>query len=155
MAELEEEHGGEDGAFGGFDKVTTASVKDRIKEIGRDRSAKDELAVLQQWLSLVTSETMLKRELKDADAALDARAYAHYPKLTEAEVKTLVVEDKWLAALDAAIHGEMDRVSQALTQRVKELAQRYEMPLPRMASRVDELQARVNQHLEKMGFTWQ
>jgi hypothetical protein len=33
-----------------------------------------------------------------------------------------VVDDKWLAALGAAIHGEMDRISQALTQRVKELA---------------------------------
>jgi len=32
------------------------------------------------------------------------------------------VDDKWLAALDAAIHGEMDRVSQQLTQRVKDLA---------------------------------
>ena len=48
------------------------------------------------------------------------------PKLTEAEIKALVVDDKWLAALDAAIHGEMDRVSQKLTQRVKELAERYE-----------------------------
>ena len=30
----------------------------------------------------------------------------------------------------AAIHGEMDRISQALTERVKELAERYETPLP-------------------------
>ena len=40
------------------------------------------------------------------------------------------MDDKWLAALDAAIHGEMDRISQALTQRVKELAERYETPMP-------------------------
>jgi type I restriction enzyme M protein len=63
-----------------------------------------------------------------------------------------VVEDKWLAALDTAIHGEMDRISQALTQRVKELAERYEAPLPQMADRVAELEARVNRHLERMGF---
>ena len=67
-----------------------------------------------------------RSSLKEAEAALDAKAYAQYPKLTEAEIKTLVVDDKWLAALDAAIHGEMDRVSQQLTQRVKELAERYE-----------------------------
>jgi type I restriction enzyme M protein len=71
-----------------------------------------------------------------------------------AEVKTLVVEDKWLATLDAAIHGEMDRVSQQLTQRVKELAERYETPLPQMTTRVVELEAKVNQHLERMGFAW-
>jgi type I restriction enzyme M protein len=80
-------------------------------------------------------------------------AYAKYPALTEAEVKTLVVDDKWLAALDASIHGEMDRVSQALTQRVKELDDRYEMPMPQMIRRVAEIEAKVNSHLERMGFT--
>jgi type I restriction enzyme M protein len=69
-------------------------------------------------------------------------------------VKTLVVDDKWLTALDAAIHGEMDRVSQRLTQRVKELAERYETSLPRMTIRVAELESKVNQHLERMGFAW-
>ena len=41
-----------------------------------------------------------------------------------------------------------------LTQRVKELAERYETPLPQMASRVDELEEKVNRHLERMGFAW-
>ena len=44
----------------------------------------------------------------------------------------------WLT-LDAAIHGEMDRVSQQLTQRVKELAERYDTPLPQMVTHVAEL----------------
>ena len=65
-----------------------------------------------------------------------------------------MVDDKWLASLSTAIHGEMDRISQALTQRVKELADRYDTPMPQMASRVAELEARVNRHLEKMGFVW-
>jgi type I restriction enzyme M protein len=65
-----------------------------------------------------------------------------------------VVDDKWLAALDAAIHGEMDRVSQQLTQRVKELGERHETPLPRMVGRVAELEAKVNHHLRRMGYTW-
>lgn len=75
-------------------------------------------------------------------------------QLTEAEIKTLVVDGKWLAALEAAVGGEMDRVSQHLTQRVKELAERYETPLPEMADRVAELEAKVNRHLETMGFAW-
>ena len=66
----------------------------------------------------------------------------------------LVVEDKWLATLSAAIHGEMDRVSQQLTQRVKELAERYEMPLPQMTTTIAELEAKVNGHLARMGFSW-
>jgi type I restriction enzyme M protein len=84
---------------------------------------------------------------------LDTKAYAQYPKLTEEDIKTLVVDDKWLAALEATIHGEMERISQALTQRVKELAERYETRLPQMASRVAELETKVKCHLERMGFS--
>jgi type I restriction enzyme M protein len=46
----------------------------------------------------------------------------------------------------------MDRVSQQLTRRVKELAERYESPLPQMGQRVDVLQAKVDAHLQRMGF---
>jgi len=154
LAELEEEHGGEDGALSELDKVNKANVAARLKEIKGDKEAKDETAVLNDWLKLNTFDADLKKRIKEADADLDAKAYAHYPKLTEAEIKTLVVDDKWLTALDKDIHGEMDRISQALTQRVKELAERYGTPLPRMVSRVAELEAKVNRHLERMGFAW-
>ena len=110
--------------------------------------------MLNDWLKLNSDEADLKRRIKEAEAALDAKAYAKYPTLTESEIKTLVVDDKWLAALDGDIHGEMDRVSQQLTQRVKELAERYETPLPQMVNRVAELEAKVNRHLERMGFSW-
>jgi len=152
MTELEEEHGGEEGLFSNLDKVNKANVTVRLKEIKGDKEAKDEAAALNAWLKLATDEADRKRMLKEAEADLDAKAPAKYPKLTEAEVKTLVVEDKWMAALAAAIHGEMDRISQGLTQRVKELAERYETPLPQAVSKVAELEAKVNRHLEKMGF---
>ncbi len=154
LAELEEEHGGEGDAFSELDKINKASVAARLKEIKGDKEANDEAAVLNEWLKLNIKEAELKKSLKDAEADLDAKAYAHYPKLTEAEIKTLVVDDKWLAVLDRDIHGEMDRISQRLTRRVKELAERYETPLPRMVSRVAELEAKVNRHLERMGFAW-
>jgi type I restriction enzyme M protein len=154
LTELEEEHSGEEGAFTELDKVNKANVAGRLNEIKGDKGAKDEAAVLNNWLKLNSDEADIKKRLKDAEAKLDAKAYAHYPKLTEAEIKALVVDDKWLAALDAAIHSEMDRVSQQLTQRVKELVERYETPLPQMVSRVAELEAKVNRHLERMGFSW-
>jgi type I restriction enzyme M protein len=154
LIELEEEHGGEEGAFSELDKVNRANVTARLKEIKGDKEAKDEASVLNEWLKLSNEEADLKKRLKDAEAALDAKAHTKYPTLTETEIQTLVVDDKWLAALDAAIHGEMDRISQALTQRVKELAERYETPMPQMVSHVAELEAKVNHHLERMGFSW-
>ena len=74
--------------------------------------------------------------------------------LTEDEVKTLVVDDKWLAHLSAAVQGELDRVSQTLTGRIRQLAERYAAPLPQIEDEVDALAARVAGHLEKMGAVW-
>jgi type I restriction enzyme M protein len=155
LAELEEEHGGEDGIFAELEKVNKANVADRLREIQGDKEAKEEVAVMREWLKLSQEEADLKKRLKEAEAALDAQAYARYPKLTEPEIKTLAVDDKWLAALEAAIHGEMERVSQQLTRRVKELAERYETPLPQLNDSVTELEAKVSRHLERMGSTWQ
>ncbi|HEX7598689.1 MAG TPA: type I restriction endonuclease subunit S [Polyangia bacterium] len=152
LAELEEEHGGEEGAFSELDKVNAANVAKRLKEVRGDRNARDEVAALEEWLVHTLKETLLKKQVKDAEASLDAKAYAQYPKLGEVDVKSLVVDDKWMAALEAVIHGETDRISQQLTQRVKELAERYETPLPRLNDRVAELEAKVNRHLAKMGF---
>jgi type I restriction enzyme M protein len=154
LAEMEEEHGGEGGVLADFDPVNKANVAFRLNEIRGDREAKDEAAVLSNWLTRKQEEADLKRRLKEAEAALDAKAYASYPQLTEPKIKELVVDDKWLATLDAAIHGEMNRVSQQLTQRVKELAERYETPLPEVAGRVAELEVKVSRHLERMGFAW-
>ncbi|WP_175745303.1 type I restriction-modification system subunit M [Burkholderia ambifaria] len=176
LAELEEEHSGEDAAFGGFDKVNLAAVKDRLREIedelkveikvaqgGKrgltatnelDDAISDELRVLLDWLKLAAEESTLKKRVREADAVLDTAAYAQYPRLTEAEVQALVVDNKWLAMLDAAVHGEMDRLSQQLAARVKDLAERYEAPMPHLTACVAELEARVSLHLARMGFEW-
>ena len=86
--------------------------------------------------------------------ALTLSLMRNIPSLSEEEVKTLAVDDKWLATIASAIHGEMDRISQTLTRRVKELAERYETPMHEVTSKVAELEAKVNAHLEKMGFSW-
>lgn len=154
LIEMEEEQGGDEGVFAQFEKVNKASVLERLREIQGDKEAKEEATTLNDWLTLSNEETDLKRRIKQAEAALDADAYAQYPQLAESEIKTLVIDDKWLATLEAAVHGEMDRLSQQLTGRVKELAERYETPLPQMVSRVAEFEAKVNRHLERMGFSW-
>jgi len=154
LSEMEEEHGGEDGAFAALDKVNMARATARLKEIEGEKESKEDATVLTEWLKLNGVVTDLKTRLRQAEAALDAQAYDMYPKMSDGEVKSLVVDDKWLAALDAAVHGEMERVSNALTQRLKALAERYEAPLPEMVHRVSELEGRVNRQLERMGFAW-
>jgi len=48
----------------------------------------------------------------------------------------------------------MDRISQHLAQRIKELAGRYEKSLPKQNNEVETLELAVNEHLHKMGFVW-
>lgn len=154
QTELQEEHGGEDAAFAGFDKINKSTVNERMAEIGDDTESVGEIKVLKTWLKFDREKAALKKRVKEAESALDTAAYKQYPKLTEAEVKTLVVDDKWLATLQAVIHGEMERISHGLTRRVKELGERYDARLPQLIGRVEELQARVDVHLQRMGFAW-
>ncbi len=152
MEELEEEHGGDEGAFGELEKVSKATVAARLKEIKGDAGAKAEEEVLKEWVRLADRAVVLKKAIKDAEVVLDGRVYDRYPLLGEDEVRGLVVDDKWLARIGGAIAGEMDRVSQGLTSRVRVLAERYERPLPEMVGRVAELEERVAAHLKQMGF---
>ena len=73
---------------------------------------------------------------------------------SEADVKSLVVDDKWMARLAASVQGELDRVSQTLTGRIRELAERYATPLPMLTNEVVALAAKVEGHLAKMGASW-
>ena len=154
LAEMAEEHGGEDGAFAELDKVNKANVGARLRETKGDTNMRDEAAVLNDWLSLYKEQADFEKRLKEAVTTLDAKVYGQYSKLTATDVKTLVVDDKWLASLNTTVHSEMDRVSQQLTQRVKELTERYEIPLPQMLDRVAEMEAKVNRDLKTMGFAW-
>ena len=92
--------------------------------------------------------------MKEQEVALDKLAYEKYPVLTEAEIKTLVLDDKWMARLSDAVQGELERVSQTLTGRVRELAERYAAPLPQLTDEVAALSERVGLHLERMGVAW-
>ena len=150
LAALEEEHGGEDGCLGALDKIAKAEVNARLKEIKGDKDAADERAVLEEWLRLTEQVPTLKRAVKEQDAALDALALGKYPKLTEADIQALVIDDKWTASLSTAVQAELDRVSQSLTTRVRELAERYATPLPQLTEDVERLAARVEEHLAKM-----
>lgn len=154
IAELQEEHSTEDAAFSGFDKITAAEVKERIAEIGNDPDAAEELAVLQRWLAWSRQEADLKKAVKTADAALDQKAFDRYATLTGADIQTLLIEDKWLPPLAQAVQGELDRVSQSLTGRIRQLAERYATPLPALEEELQALSARVQAHLQKMGVVW-
>ena len=161
MDELAEEHGGEDGlledAKNDKDKLTKISVAARLKEIKGDADSgdgyvADEHKLLADYLRLSEQEATTSIALKTAQESLMERVLQQYARLTKDDIQTLVLDDKWLAALAAAVQGELDRVSQTLTGRIRELAERYAAPLPQLVDEVATLAARVAGHLAKMGF---
>ena len=158
LEEMAEEHGGEDGlledAKNDKDKLTKASAIARMKEIKTDKDATDERQALQEYLGLVEQESAVSSSVKTAHEAMIAKVAAKYEQLTEADIKTLVVDDKWIATLAIALQGELDRVSQTLTGRIRELAERYESPLPQIVDEIAVLSAKVDEHLKKMGVIW-
>ena len=156
--EMAEEHSGEEGLLEEVknDKgnITKGNVQSRIKEIKDDPDFADELNVLQDYLKLIEQESNIKKKIKEALAELDKKVIDKYEVLTEDDIKTLVVDDKWLAAIERDVKTEMGRISQRLTQRIKELACRYEIPLPQLDKEVNELTSNVENHLQKMGYAW-
>ena len=56
--------------------------------------------------------------------------------------------------MEEALNDEIGNIIQNLTSRIKELAQRYETPLPEIEEEVDEYEQKVKQHLKIMGFSF-
>ena len=154
LAELEEEHGGEDGTLGSLEKINKPEVSSRLRDIKADEEARDEAAVLTRWLQLADRETTLTRSDKEQEATLDAKALAKYADVSVGEINELVVNEKWLARVESVVWGELDRVSQTLTGRVRELAERYAKPLQQLTGDVEMLAAKVDNHLKMMGASW-
>ncbi len=154
LEELKEEHAGEDGLLSALSdegKISKAPLTERLKEIKNDKDAEEEKKIIDKYLKLLEQETVTARKVRDAEKELESLVANRYAKLTEKEVKELVVEQKWLASLDSSVHSELDRVSQSLTGRIKQLAERYANPLPDLTDEVEELAERFAEHLKKMG----
>jgi type I restriction enzyme M protein len=132
-------------------------VQKRLKAIDTPKlktENAEEIKVLKAYLKLIDDQTALNKKIKEALADLDKMVIERYKTLTVDEIKQLVVDDKWMTVLERDVKTEMERISQRLTQRIKELAERYETTLPQQTTEVASLESKVNTHLQKMGFVW-
>jgi len=159
MESLREEHGGEDGLLAelldGGQKITAASLSARMKELHQRKTENaEEWDVLARYKKLLAEEANAKAEIKEAGAGLERKVIAQYPQLSIEEIKTLTVEKKWLAAVEGRITTELEAISHRLTERIKELAERYAAPLPALEDNAAALTAKVEEHLRRMGYAW-
>ena len=92
--------------------------------------------------------------VKDLRAALEELVKARYAALTIDEIKELTVNKKWYYSIYEGIDTLYEAVSHRMTDRILELAERYEDTLPALETLVSGYEAKVKSHLERMGFEW-
>ncbi|MDA8136503.1 MAG: type I restriction-modification system subunit M [Desulfobacteraceae bacterium] len=160
MEDLREEHGGEDGllstALDDRGKISKTNLAKALKDLGGPPADfSEEYELLCKYKKLMEDEKGVQDKIKTANAGLERKLMAQYPKLSMDEIKTLVIEKKWIRSMENRIRTEMDNISHRLTRRIKDLAERYETPLPRLSADVNALTAKVDNHLKEMGFVWQ
>ena len=155
---IEEESEGEDDIFSearsNAGKITKGGITKRIKIIKNDSEFIDEFKALTEYQKLIEKEAKIKKLIKSDEMNLDKNLFLKYQKLTEDEIKELVIVDKWLTSIHNSINKEIEKISLKLTERIKEIADRYETTLPELTENVQSLENKVGAHLKKMGFKW-
>ena len=126
-------------------------LKKKLKDKDLDVDDKAELTTLQTLVTRVDEGTKTVKGLRDA---LDRKARAQYPKLTEAVCVELLLNRKWYRAMISGIYALYTAVSHRISDRVTELNERYEQTLPELEAEVAQLEGKVKSHLERMGYLW-
>lgn len=149
--ELAEEHGGEEMLLSDYtnDKgeFTKKLVTDGLKVKNLD---KDEKKALQEVKNVFEAEAEAKKAAKELEETVIAR----YRNLTEVEIKTLLIQIKWIGAVSASIESVLDSVRRTLSSRLQTLASRYDDTLPTITARALTKTKAVENHLERMGLSW-
>ena len=138
--------------------MNASSVKARIS-ILRETTPVPEMYAedYEQLMSLYTlmakndEQSKLVKALK---VQLEEKVKEKYTVLTVEEIKELLVNKKWYYSIFDGIDALYVAISHSITNRIVELAERYEDTLPALSTVVDDYEARVKSHLERMGFVW-
>ena len=134
-------------------KKTTFGVHDWTKNVQDEEGLFKELDILYDYLQLMEDEKIRKDTCKQTRDTLHTSVIQKYTTLTENEIKTLVVEDKWFAIIRIAIEGEVQSLTRQLAGRVTELEERYARPIPELEREVEAFGAKVEGHLKRMGIS--
>lgn len=155
VAEYVEEHAVEDGLLAEAmddDKINKNLVSARLKKARHEGTDPDEVAALAHLLTLYNMEAVTKKAAKEAEAALHLATLKRYGDLTEGEVRTLVLDDKWRTTITARVASEVEALTLSLVSRVQSLGERYVDTVDALGAEWSALEARVAQHLAAMGF---
>ncbi len=155
-AEIDEENGTSDDSLINDayveGKTSKKQLKDALADLGkRDDENAEAHDLLNEYLELLEKEPSLKKSLNALKNEIERKVISKYPKLSEEEIKTLIVDKKWFSTISERIEAELDNISHRLSNRIKELADRYEKPIILIEKEVEDLTSKVEEHLKAMG----
>ena len=153
VEEYVEEHAVEDGLLADAmddDKISKALIAARLKAI-RTGGDPEEIKALQHASKLYNAEAAAKKAVKDAQADLDLATLKKYGALTEEDIKTLVLDDKWQATVVRRVAGEVEALTLDLVARIQQLGERYAATVDDLDTEIEKLEAKVAAHLAAMG----
>ncbi|MEV8180532.1 type I restriction-modification system subunit M [Specibacter sp. NPDC078692] len=154
IEEYTEEHAVEEGLLADAmddGKITKVLAATQLKDAKREGANKDEIQALNHLLALYGNETSAKKVAKDAQTKMDSDVLGKYEMLTGQDVQELVLDDKWQAAINIGISGEITNLAQNLVSRIKELGERYDETVGDLEIELAELNSKVAFHLNDMG----
>ena len=131
-------------------KKTTFGKSNWTKNVRDEDGLFEELDVLHDYLTIVEMESKQKAIYKQELAKYHASLIENYKRLTVAEIRKLVIEDKWLASIRTAVNAEVQSIAQRLDSRIQEIEQRYSRPLPELERDIEVFSAKVADHLARM-----
>lgn len=132
-------------------KITKALAAARLKEARREGPDQDEMGALQHVIVLFDAESVAKKAVKEAQAALDLATLKKYGDLSVTEAKGLVVDDKWRSMIASRVASEVEALTLALVGRIQELGDRYAETVGALDDRLTQLEAKVAKSLAAMG----
>jgi type I restriction enzyme M protein len=154
VEEYIEEHAVEDGLLADAmddDKISKVLVAARLRAAKREGTDPDEVAALEHLQKLYETEAAGKKVVKAMQDELDKKTLAKYGDLSEDDIKTVVLDDKWAGTMVRRVYAEAEALTLALVGRIQELGDRYAETVGRLNADLVDLEARVNAHLVAMG----
>jgi type I restriction enzyme M protein len=154
VEEYIEEHAVEDGLLAEAmddDKTSKVLVAARLRVAKREGSDREEVAALEHVLQLYETEAAGKKVVRAMEAELDKKTFAKYGDLSENDIRSLVLDDKWAATVVSRVSAEVEALTLALVSRIQQLGERYAETVEDLDVALVELETKVVGHLADMG----
>ena len=154
LEEYVEANGGEEGLLADAiedDKINKTSATARLREAKLERSDPEEIKALEHLIQLYAEAGAAKKAAKEAQTDLDTVTFKKYGELSEADVRSIVLDDKWGATIRDRVAGEVNAITLRLVGRIQQLGERYAETNDELECELDALEAKVAGHLADMG----